>query len=297
MPDRGYVYNPFAGFSTFIEYGTELRDETGFLVKNHTPGQRECYLKRNPNVDPASLPPVHDYNRIPAWDDCSTVMGWPANIAKKREREAALLVDHTPTRHATTKPKSAPSMTTTRLCRHEASHGLCAYVLGRPVVRISIVPNGDTTGHAWNHRAGEATKDDLVILASGYVAEELLMGDVHDHGSSGDVEKSRDIAMKLANGNVDKANTLLREAEATARGIVEKYQSAILKLALRLQINKELVLDIAENEIRTCIEAFEKKPVLDAEWQRKIAHARARQLVREHQDKQTAKAQHQLRAA
>ena len=137
---------------------------------------------------------------------------------------------------------------------------MCAYVLGRPIVRLSIIPSGDNAGHAWNHRAGEATKDDLVIHASGYVAEELLMGDVHEHGSSSDVEKSRDIAMKLANGHVAQANVLLREAEATARGIVEKYQSAILKLALRLQINKELVLDIAENEIRSCIEAFEKKP-------------------------------------
>jgi hypothetical protein len=116
------------------------------------------------------------------------------------------------------------------------------------------------------------------------------MGDVHEHGSSGDVEKSRSIAMKLANGNVEQANALLREAEATARGIVQKYQSAILKLAFRLQVKKELILDIAESEIRTCISAFEKKPVFDAECQAKINKSRARSLVREHMRQEATKA-------
>jgi hypothetical protein len=202
---------------------------------------------------------------------------------------AALLRDSTPVRRQPTKPNPAPAMTTTRLCRHESSHAVCAFILGRPIVRLSIIPTGDTAGHTWNHRTGQANTDDLVILAAGYVGEEILMGDVNDHGSSDDVEKSRDIAKKLANGDVAHANTLLREAEAAARGVVQKYSSAILKLALRLQINKELVLDIAENEIRACIEAFEKKPALDAEWRRKIAYAQARQSVREYAEQRKAK--------
>jgi hypothetical protein len=281
------------GFADLSRDVDDVHDaELGRSTKFHTPLQREYYLKRHPQMV-GKLPPVADPNRIPAWDNASTVAGEPADLrlrAERRARSAALLADHMPLQHTPTKPKAAPTMTTTRLCRHEASHGLCAYVLGRPIVRLRIIPGGENAGHAWNHRTGEATKDDLVIHASGYVAEELLMGDVHEHGSSGDVEKSRTIALKLANGDVAQANALLREAEATARGIVEKHQSAILKLALRLQINKELVLDIAENEIRTCIEAFEKKTELDAEWQRKIAHARARQSVREYQEKQTVRA-------
>ena len=275
-------------------YHGEIHDpETGRLVKFHSPGQRKSYLARHPHIDPALLPPVQDPNRALSWDNASTVSGEPADLrlrAERRARSAALLADHAPTRHAPTKPKAAPTMTTARLCRHESSHAVACYILGRPIVRLSIIPTGDTAGHTWNHRTGEANKDDLVILAAGYCGEGLLMGDVNDHGSSDDVEQARTLALKLANGDVAKANALLREAEATARGIVEKHQSAILKLALRLQINKEFVLDLAENEIRSCIEAFEKKPAeeLDDEWRRRIAMAQARQSVREYQAQQTA---------
>ena len=60
---------------------------------------------------------------------------------------------------------------------------------------------------------------------------------------------------------------------------------------MRLAIKKELVLDEAENAIRECIAAFEKKPVeLDAEWQRKVARARAELSVRKYKEEQAAKA-------
>ena len=72
---------------------------------------------------------------------------------------------------------------------------------------------------------------------------------------------------------------------------VERYSSAVDKFSMRLAIKKELVLDEAENAIRECIAAFEKKPVeLDAEWQRKVARARAELSVRKYKEEQAAKA-------
>jgi hypothetical protein len=111
-----------------------------------------------------------------------------------------------------------------------------------------------------------------VILAAGRACEEILLHDVYEFGCSGDAEIGCKLALKLADGDTDKANTLLREAEITAHALVNKYWSAIRRLAVRLLIKHELVLDLAEAEIRACIEASEPKPVvLDAELQQKLA--------------------------
>ena len=208
---------------------------------------------------------------------------------RQMARHAALLRDPAPVR-SVTKP-AVNTLSNHRRNLHEGAHSIVCYLLNRPLVRVSVLESNGNAGHVQHYHQGAPNKDDLIILAAGRAGEEVLLHSVFEHGCSGDDEKAKELALKLANGDADAANTLLREAAIAARALVEKYSSAIHKFSMRLAIKKELVLDDAENAIRECIAAFEKKPVeLDAEWQRKIARARAEISVRKYKEEQAAKA-------
>src|SRR5262245_42965772 len=97
--------------------------ELGRSTRYHTPLQPGFILKPHPEMV-GKLPPVQDPRRMPEWDYCSTVDGRPGNIARKHALSAALLRDPVVRKSRPTKPKAATTMTPTRLCRHEASHGL-----------------------------------------------------------------------------------------------------------------------------------------------------------------------------
>ena len=72
-----------SGLADTSAYGGTHDPETGRDVRYHSPGQRRSYLARHPEMA-GELPPVEDPNRIPAWDDASTIDG--ANLAKKYAR-------------------------------------------------------------------------------------------------------------------------------------------------------------------------------------------------------------------
>ena len=68
------------GFADLSRDVDDVHDaELGRSTKFHTPLQREYYLKRHPQMV-GKLPPVADPNRIPAWDNASTVAGEPADL-------------------------------------------------------------------------------------------------------------------------------------------------------------------------------------------------------------------------
>ena len=268
-----------------IAINFDLRDESGLLVKFHSTKQREAFLLRNPQMA-GKLLPVIDPNAMPAWELPTHVGGRPPAFA----RQGGLLRDPAPTRKAPTKP-TVNTLSHHRRNLHEGSHSVICYLLNRPLVRVRVLESNGNAGHVQHYHQGAPNKDDLIILAAGRAGEEVLLHSVFEHGCSGDDEKARELALKLANGDADAANTLLREAAIAARALVEKYSSAIHKFSMRLAIKKELVLDEADNAVRECIEAFEKKPVeLDAEWQQKIARAQASASVREYQKQQAEKA-------
>ena len=50
------------------------------LLKEHTPAQREHFLLRHPNVDPATLPPVEqrpDHRQVHGYVNGRRVLTWP----------------------------------------------------------------------------------------------------------------------------------------------------------------------------------------------------------------------------
>ena len=139
-------------------------------------------------------------------------------------------------------------------------------------------------------RNGEATRDDLVIVAAGRIAEEELLGDVYEIGCSGDDETRRKVALKLAGGDSSAADTLLRETEASARSLVKQYAATIRRFALRLAAKREFVLDEAEAAIRQAHEEVTQRAVLNDAWRRKSAMAQVQRDIRKLKEEQAAKA-------
>ena len=75
----------------------------------------------------------------------------------------------------------------------------------------------------------------------------------------------------------------------SARALVKQYNKTIRRFALRLAAKREFILDEAESVIKQAHEEVTRlEPELDAEWERKIAYARARQSVREYAEQRTA---------
>ena len=208
-------------------------------------------------------------------------------------RHAALLRDAGHGR-SVTKPRAATELSKYRLCLHESSHAcLSNLAFGRPIVRVTINPSDDgNVGHTWNYRNGEATRDDLVIVAAGRIAEEELLGDVYEIGCSGDDETRRKVALKLAGGDSSAADTLLRETEASARSLVKQYDKTIRRFALRLAAKREFVLDQAEAAIRQAHEEVTQRAVLDDAWHRRIATAKVYSDIRKLKEEAKLRKQH-----
>ena len=205
--------------------------------------------------------------------------------ARQMARHAALLSDKPPVR-SVTKPRVATELSKYRLCLHESSHACLANLaFGRPIVRVSINPDDKgNIGHTWSYHNGKANRDDLVIVASGRISEEELLGDVYEIGCTGDDEILRSLALKLGD-----ANTLLRETEASARELVKQYAATIRRFALRLAAKREFILDEAEAAIRQAHEEVTHARCLTMHGE-KIARAQASASVREYQKQQAAKA-------
>jgi hypothetical protein len=278
--------------SGLAEYGNEPRDpESGRLLKHLTKAQLDGVYARFPHLREHNIEP-YDPNRALPWDNCSPVGTEPADLrlrAERRARNAALLADPAPTRHASTKPV-VTELSKYRILIHKSSHACLANLaFSRPIVRVTINPdNAGNAGHSWNYREGDANQDDLVIVAAGRIAEEELLGDVFESGCSGDDEAMRKLALKLTNGIVDDANTLLASAEAKARALVRQYNKTIRRFALRLAAKREFILDEAEAAIKQAHEEVTRsEPKLDAEWKRVKAcvNIRINRWLRRHQQR------------
>jgi hypothetical protein len=130
---------------------SELRDsETGRLVKEHTPAQREHFLLRHPNVDPATLPPVIEPVSSPAF---STYTMAPKEFGFYWPRKAGLLSDT----RSVTKP-AVTTLSNHRRNLHESAHGIATYLLGRPIVRVSVLESNGNAGHVLHYNPAHQTK-------------------------------------------------------------------------------------------------------------------------------------------
>ena len=177
------------------DYNSELRDsETGRLLKEHTPAQREHFLLRHPNVDLATLPPVEQR------PDHRQVNGYVNGRRCVTADDVGLLQD--PVRYvrksSPTKPvKPEPAISLYRTASHECGHLLCAFVFDVPVARVSLIKDGDRLGHI-KHADLPDSEEHLAILLGGRAAEIVAFGDERLAGSDVDMQSASAMAKRLA---------------------------------------------------------------------------------------------------
>ena len=226
-------------------YGGTHDPETGRDVRYHSPGQRRSYLARHPEMA-GKLPPVADPNRIPAWDDCSTIDGAPASLQRKYERiaeQAALLKDPIASvqRRLPTKPvaKPEPAISLYRSSIHECGHVLACFVFDVPVARMTLIKDGDRLGHI-KHADLPDSEAHLSILLGGRAAEIVEFGNERTTGCETDMQDARAMAKRLAG---DGAEGLIEKMLARTVDMLRGERDAVRYLAYELVRRRQIDFD------------------------------------------------------
>ena len=249
---------------------------TGRVVSLHSPGQRRSYLARNPNIDPKSLPPVQDPNRAPTWDDCSTINGAPASLAKKYarlERESALLKDPVASvqRREPTRPsKPEPAISLYRSSIHECGHVLACFAFDVAIARMSLIKAGDRLGHI-KHADLPDSEEHLAILLGGRAAEIVEFGNERTAGCETDMQDARAMAKRLAG---DGAEALIEKTLSRNVEMLRGIKTVVRSLAYDLIRQKEIDFEAVEAAIDRAFSRSEQEAAA------KVVPARGR-IIRE----------------
>jgi cell division protease FtsH len=156
---------------------------------------------------------------------------------------------------------------------HEGGHALVASVLEHsdPVHKISIIARGRTGGYTLKLPLDErrlqskkAFLDDIAVALGGYVAEEMVMGDVTT-GPSNDLQVSSALAREMVTryGMSDKFGPIAFEA-GRGRTMFGDGVSAEISPELGRQIDEEVARIMKEGYNRTKEVLTKYKTVLDA---------------------------------
>ena len=235
--------------------------ETGRGCSFHSPGQRRSFLARNPQIDPASLPPVTDPNfRLPL-DNCHTIDGMPADLRRKYhglERNAALLKDPAATTRylEPTKPTlSEPSKSLYRTGIHESGHALMCFVHEVPIARISVAGDGNLNGYV-KHADMPDNQEQLEIMLGGEAAEIVVFGTARQAGLHGDRKNAQELASRLRSGR--SSDELIEKArEATVR-MLRGEEHTLRYLAYDLIRQKTIDFDDVEIALDKAFTASER---------------------------------------
>ena len=225
--------------------------ELGRSVRFHTPFQREYYLKRHPEMV-GKLRPVADPNRIPTWDDASTVDGMPASLQKKYAllaEQAALLKDPIALvqRRLPTKPVAnpEPAISLYRSSIHECGHVLACFAFDVAIARMSLIKDGDKLGHIKHADLPDSEKH-LAILLGGRAAEIVEFGNERLAGSQGDMQNARAMAKRLAG---DGAEALIEQTLARNVEMLRGIKTVVRSLAYDLIRQKEIDFEAVDAAI------------------------------------------------
>ena len=192
----GELISPNLHLNVFTDFSGG-RDDLGAAIDLHTGSERKAYLKRNPQIDAQSLPPVRDVNARPTISDAvGSVNGQPVRTPERIRKEAArgaLLAVPALVRSAPTKPRKAVEQSLHRTCCHELGHLLLTKL---PIARITVERNGSTLGQVFTANR-PATFETLIMLVAGRAAERVAYGRA-DELSGVDLKLTRELAEKLA---------------------------------------------------------------------------------------------------
>jgi hypothetical protein len=240
-PMSGELFNNLT-LKTFTSFEGG-RDDLGTSISLHSAPQRTAYLRRNPTIDPATLPPVRDPAQAQhvEFGSVGSVHGLPVRTPSRIRYEAAretaaLLVDPSATlaRREPTRPNNPePEISLYRTAIHEIGHLICAFAFDVPVARISLVKHDGALGHL-KLAPRPDSEQQLAILLGGRAAEIVEFGCERTVGCETDMQDALAMANRLAS---DDAEELLQKTLARVVDMLRREKKVVRHLAYEL-INK-----------------------------------------------------------
>ena len=136
---------------------------------------------------------------------------------------------------------------------HEAGHVVAAIVLGLPLRRATITPEGQSLGHVLHQRAGKWFRPDLVLIRlvqvrvehhaisslAGRAAERLLTGRWNHVGARTDYDQALDILSFICS-SPEQLSLYFRLMDLRARALVDLCRVQIERIAAGLLEQKTL---------------------------------------------------------
>jgi hypothetical protein len=137
----------------------------------------------------------------------------------------------TPTDRAATPPEADPRLNATAY--HEAGHAVMALALGRPIHRVTVVPNQNYLGACQIQKGRfkptqDWLEDEILILFAGMVAEAQVTGRYCPTGASQDLRGIRRYALMRAGGE--------RQVERLERRLLDKTEHLLADAATWLAV-------------------------------------------------------------
>mmetsp|Transcript_19843 Transcript_19843/g.58396 ORF Transcript_19843/g.58396 Transcript_19843/m.58396 type:complete len:365 (+) Transcript_19843:140-1234(+) len=181
-----------------------------------------------------------------------------------------------------------------RVCKHEASHLLCAYVLGLPVQEVAV-SDGQPQVVVYDEELAQqpgvfVSADQIsslaVVAVSGLIAEASAYGKAL--GANADLKLLNEILLRCQPPiPAGKQQDTTRYAALMAWSILQKHERALEAIAAALEEGAGLA---------TCLEAAEAAEAGRDEAERAAADARAEALARETPQERAAREREEMAA-
>ena len=152
---------------------------------------------------------------------------------------------------------------------HEAGHALIAYLLGRTCGPVTILPEGDSAGHAhgctvatdenpeWctGHKAERAAHDRTLFSLGGNAAIKVVYGRNDHIGASEDYGHAVDVALTICGGDPQEAYFYQRRLSLKARRMLAWKRPLLDALAAALMERETLT----HRQVRELLDATQKR--------------------------------------
>ncbi len=200
---------------------------------------RHSSTRCNSNTFSVALPHLREYAPEPPKQiDAFSIFPSPQERRREIAAHQVLLRDPALTNRAPTKPvaKPEPPISLYRSSVHECGHVLVCFARNVAVARMSLIKDGDNLGYVKHADLPDSEKH-LAILLGGRAAELVEFGDERTAGCTGDMQKAKAMAKRLAG---DGANELIEKTLQRNINMLRGEKNTLRYLAYEL-VNKRSI--------------------------------------------------------
>lgn len=157
----------------------------------------------------------------------------------------------------------------TLVAYHESGHAFMAYLFGRGVGNISIIPKSGSLGttlmlhdETKNLRTKRDLEHELMILMAGRAAENIFLG-TETNGSSNDFKQATTLAMGnlyiLAHETIGLIYPNMKEYSIFSEGYRVKVESAVNSILAQLYDRTKVILSQSKEEVESIVKVLMRK--------------------------------------